>query len=142
GGAGPARSHVSRPYWVLDTGALLAYVQGVPAAGEVLVEVSVADGTVAVPSTCLLEAYCLLDPSEHELLRMLRRNPAVRTIAPALDLNHDDEAPTIGSMGRHTGRLGAAHTAWVAMINQAGVITAQPDQIRVVLGDGWEILQV
>ncbi|MER7444549.1 hypothetical protein [Micromonospora avicenniae] len=133
---------MSRPYWVLDTGALLAYVQGVPAVGEALVEVADAEGTVAVPSTCLLEAYCLLDPGEHELLRMLRRNPAVRTIAPALDLDSDDEAPTIGSMARHTGRLGAAHTAWLAMINQASVITTQPDQIRVVLGDGWEILQV
>ncbi|MEV6368154.1 hypothetical protein AB0L86_14815 [Micromonospora musae] len=127
---------------MLDTGALLAYVQGVATVGEALVEVADAEGSVAVPSTCLLEAYCLLDPGEHELLRMLRRNPAVHTMAPALDLNSDDEAPIIGSMGRHTGRLGAGHTAWVAMINQAGVITSQPDQIRVVLGAGWEILEV
>ncbi|MEV4712821.1 hypothetical protein [Micromonospora sp. NPDC049374] len=133
---------MSRPYWVLDTGALLAYVHGVPAIGEALVEVADVEGSVAVPVVCLLEAYSLLDPGEHELLRMLRRNPVVRTVLPAVDLDSDDEAPTIGSMARHTGRLGAGHVAWVAMVNQAGVITSRPDQIRVVLGDGWEILEV
>ncbi|SBT44531.1 hypothetical protein [Micromonospora narathiwatensis] len=133
---------MSRPYWVLDTGALLAYVHGVPAVGETVVEVADAEGTVAVPLACLLEAYSLLDPDEHELLRMLRRNPAVRTVLPALDLDNDDEAPTIGSMARHTGRLGAGHAAWVALANQAGVITSRPDQIQVVLGEGWEILEV
>ncbi|MCW3840418.1 hypothetical protein ONA70_09960 [Micromonospora yasonensis] len=133
---------MSRPYWVLDTGALLAYVHGVPAVGEALVEVADAEGTVALPLACLLEAYTLLEPDEHELLRMLRRSPAVRAVLPALELDSDDEAPTIGSMARHTGRLGAGHAAWVALINQAGVITSRPDQIRVVLGDDWEVLEV
>ncbi|MFE9691913.1 hypothetical protein [Micromonospora sp. NPDC005806] len=133
---------MSRPYWVLDTGALMAYAHAVEAVGAVLVEVADAKGTVAVPLACLLEAYSLLDPGEHELLRMLRRNPAVRTVLPALDLDSDDEAPTIGSMARHTGRLGAGHAAWVAMVNQAGVITSRADQIRIVLGEGWEILEV
>ncbi|MEV1328544.1 hypothetical protein AB0J20_03070 [Micromonospora costi] len=133
---------MSRPYWVLDTGALLAYVHGVQAVGEALVEVADAEGSVAVPSTCLLEAYCLLDPSEHELVRMLRRNPAVHTVAPALGLSGDDEAPTIGNMARHTGRLGAGHAAWVALVNQAGIITSRPDQVQAVLGEGWEILEV
>jgi hypothetical protein len=127
---------------VLDTGALLAYVHGVQAVGEALVEVADAQGTVAVPSTCLLEAYSVLDSDEHELLRMLRRNPAVQTVPPALDLVNDDEAPTIGSMARYAGRLGAGHAAWVALVNQAGVITSRPDQVRIVLGDGWEILEV
>ncbi|MEV0428498.1 hypothetical protein [Micromonospora sp. NPDC050495] len=133
---------MSRPYWVLDTGALLAYVHGVPAVGEALVEVADTEGTAALPLACLLEAYSLLEPDEHELLRMLRRNPAVRTVLPMLDLDNDDEVPTIGSMARHTGRLGAGHAAWVALVNQAGVITSRPDQIRVVLGEGWEILEV
>ena len=133
---------MNRPYWVLDTGALLAYVHGVPAVGEALVEVVDAEGHVAVPLACLLEAYSLLEPDEHEMLRMLRRNPAVRTVSPALDLDSDDEAPTIGAMARHTGRLGAGHAAWVALAGQAGVITSRPDQIRVVLGEDWEILEI
>ncbi|SCL29829.1 hypothetical protein GA0070624_3959 [Micromonospora rhizosphaerae] len=133
---------MSRPYWVLDTGALMAYAHGVEAVGEVLVAVADAERTVALPSICLIEAYCLLDPSEHELLRMLRRNPAVHTVTPALDLDRDDEAPTIGSMARHTGRLGAGHAAWVALVNQSAVVTSRPDQFTKVLGEGWEILEV
>ncbi|WP_341715821.1 hypothetical protein QQG74_17400 [Micromonospora sp. FIMYZ51] len=133
---------MSRAYWVLDTGALLAYVQGVPAVGEALVAVADVEGTVTVPLACLLEAYSRLDPTEHELLRMLRRNPAVVTVVPTLNLDDGDEAPTIGGLARHTGRLGSAHAAWLAMVNQAGVVTSHPDQIRTVLGDGWEILEV
>lgn len=133
---------MSRPYWVLDTGALLGYAHGVSAVGEALVAVADAEGTVALPVACLLEAYSLLDPDEHELLRMLRRNPAVITVLPTLDLDNDDEAPIIGGMARHTGRLGAGHAACVALINQAGVITSRPDQIQAVLGEGWEILEV
>ena len=130
------------PYWVLDTGALLAYVQGVEAVGQVLVDVADADGTVAVPLVCLVEAYSLLHHDEHELLRMLRRNPAVRTIVPALDLDQGDDCPFIGGMARHTKRLGAGHAAYVALTSAAGVITSRPDQIRAVLGDEWEILEV
>ncbi|MEU7755618.1 hypothetical protein AB0B57_23600 [Micromonospora sp. NPDC049101] len=40
---------MSTPVYVLDTGALLAY----------------ADATVTVPLVCLIEAYSLLDHTEH-----------------------------------------------------------------------------
>jgi hypothetical protein len=133
---------VSRPYWVLDTGALMAYAHGVEAVGEILVEVADAEGTVAVPLICLVEAYSLLHPDEHELLRMLRRNPAVLTVGPAVDLDTGDDCPSIGGMARHTGRLGAGHAAYVALVNAAGVVTSRPDQIRTVLGDGWELAEV
>ncbi|NYF59362.1 hypothetical protein [Micromonospora purpureochromogenes] len=43
---------------------------------------------------------------------------------------------------RHTGRIGAGHAVWVALASQAGVITSRPDQLRAVLGDGWEMLEV
>ncbi|MEV1288734.1 hypothetical protein [Micromonospora sp. NPDC049679] len=133
---------MSAPYWVLDSGALMAYAHGVEAVGEILVEVADAEATVAVPLVCLVEAYSLLDHDEHDLLRMLRRNPAVRTVVPALDLDRADDCPLIGSMARHTGRLGAGHAAYVALTNTAGVVTSRPDQIRAVLGDGWEIVEV
>lgn len=135
---------MSNHYWVLDTGALIGYAQGVEAVGQVLVEVADADpgGTVAVPLICLIEAYTLLHHSEHEFLRMLRRNPAVRTVLPTLDLDRTDDCPMIGGMARHTGRLGAGHAVYVALTNAAGVVTSRPDQIRTVLGDEWEIIEV
>jgi hypothetical protein len=84
----------------------------------------------------------VLDHDEHDLLRMLRRNSAVETVLPALDLDRMDDCPTIGGMARFAGRLGAGHAALVALTSAAGVITSRPDQIRAVLGDKWEIIEV
>jgi hypothetical protein len=133
---------VSAPYWVLDSGALMAYAHGVEAVGQILVEVADTEGTIAVPLICLVEAYSLLHHDEHDLLRMLRRNPAVQVVLPALDLDHADDCPGIGSMARHAGRLGAGHAAYVALSQAAGVVTSRPDQFRAVLGDKWEIVEV
>ncbi|MDW5326162.1 hypothetical protein [Plantactinospora sp. KLBMP9567] len=130
---------MSRPHYVLDTGALMAYAQGVDVIGETLVEVADADGTVAVPLVCLLEAYSLLDHTEYDYLQMLRQNPAVHVVSPAL---HTDDYAMIGGMARHTGRLGAGHTAYVALTSAAAVVTSRSEQLRQVLGDGWPIVEV
>ena len=130
------------PYWVLDSGALMAYVHGVEAVGQLLVDVADVDGTVAVPLVCVIEAYSLLHDDEHELLRLLRRNPTVQTVVPAVDVDHADDCPWIGGLARHTGRLGAGHAAYVALTDTAGVVTSRPAQIRAVLGDDWEIVEV
>lgn len=133
---------MSTPYWVLDSGALMAYVHGVEAVGQILVDVADVGATVVVPLVSLIEAYSLLHHDEHELLRLLRRNPAVQTVLPALDVDGADDCPWIGSMARHTGRLGAGHAAYVALTNAAGVVTSRADQIRAVLGNDWEIVEV
>ncbi|MDG4788194.1 hypothetical protein O7626_20005 [Micromonospora sp. WMMD1102] len=133
---------MSRPYYVLDTGALMAYAQGVEVIGETLVEVADADGSVVVPLVCLLEAYSLLDHAEHDYLQMLRQNPAVRVVSPVLRTDQVDDCAMIGGMARHTGRLGAGHAAYVALVNSAGVVTSRADQLRQVLGDGWPIVEV
>lgn len=128
--------------WVLDSGALVAYARGVDTVGQVLVDVADAGGTVAIPLICLLEAYSLLHREEHALLKMLRRNPVVRTVVPTTDLDGLDDCPFIGAIATHTGRLGAAHAAYVALVHVAGVVTTRPDQIRAALGDKWEIIDV
>jgi hypothetical protein len=127
---------------VLDSGALMAYAHGVEAVGQILVDVADVNGTVAVPLVCLIEAYSLLHHDEHELLRLLRRNPTVQTVVPAVDVDDADDCPWIGGMARHAGRLGAGHAAYVALTSTAGVVTSRPDQIRAVLGAGWEIIEV
>ena len=103
----------------------------------------VVEGTVAIPLICLVEAYSLLHHDEQqEHLRLLRRNPAVRTVVPSSDVDGIDECPLIGCMARFTARLGAGHAAYVALTSAAGVITSQADQIRAALGDDWVIAEV
>ncbi|MEV0154252.1 hypothetical protein AB0H57_10995 [Micromonospora sp. NPDC050686] len=133
---------MNAPVYVLDTGALMAYAQSVDAVGEAVVEAADAGETVAVPLVCLLEAYSLLDHTEHEFLRMLRRNPAVQVVTPALHVDRADDCPVIGGMARQTGRLGAGHAAFVAISSAAGLVTSRADQVRKVLGDDWPIIEV
>lgn len=133
---------MSVPYWILDTGALLAYARGVEEVGRELVDVADVEGTVVVPLLCLIEAYAQLDQAGHELLRMLRRNPVVRTVPPEIDPDVTDDPPLIGEMARPSGRLGAGHAAFLALLHRAGVITSRPEEIRAVLGDDWTVLAV
>lgn len=133
---------MTRPYWVLDSGAVMAYAHGAEAVGQILADVTDAEGSVAVPLLCLIEAYSLLHHEEYELVRVLRRNPAVQTVAPCTDLDNADDCPSIGSMVRCAGRLGAGHAAYVALSNAAGIVTSRPDQVRSVLGDDWTVLEV
>jgi hypothetical protein len=127
---------------VLDTGALLAYANGDDVVGEVIVDASDVGGSVALPLVCLIEAYCLLRHDGHDMLRALRVNRAVRTDIPGLAPERGDDCALIGGMARHAGRLGAGHAAFAALLNAAGVVTSRPDQLRAVLGERWEIIEV
>ena len=133
---------MSRPYWILDTGALLAYAKGVDRVGEILADVADLDGTVVTSLVCVLEAYGSVTRTEHHLLRLLRGHPAVRTVAPSYDIHRSDECPTVGALGHYTGRLGAGHTAYLALQHAAGVVTSRPDQFRALLGGDWAIVEV
>jgi len=133
---------VTRPYWILDTGALLAYARGVDRVGEILADVSDLDGTVATSLVCVLEAYGGVTRTEHHLLRLLRGHPVVRTVVPSSDIHGSDECPTVGALGQITGRLGAGHTAYLALTHSAGVVTSRADQFRRLLSDDWSIVEV
>ena len=133
---------MSAPFWVLDTGALLAFAHGVDSVGQVLVDTADAEATVMVPLICLIEAYGSLHNHEFELLQALRRNPAVVTVVPSIDVDHFDECPTLGVLARLAGRLGAGHAAYVALTQAAGVITSRADQIHAALGDEWTVIEV
>jgi hypothetical protein len=130
------------PYWVLDSGAVMAFVHGEEKVGQVLVDMADVGGTVALPLVCVIEAYSLLHHDEHEMVRTLRRNPVVQTVEPTIDLDRGDDCPVIGSMARTAGRLGAGHAAYTALVSTAGVVTSRPDQIRSVLGEEWTLIEV
>lgn len=127
---------------VLDTGAVLAYADGAEALGGVLVEAGDVDWRVLVPSTCLLEAYRIVEPDEYETLALLRLHPTVLVVNPGRgEQSAADDCAVIGIMARLSGRLGAGHCAALALSVGAEVVTSQPDQILELL-PGWRITEV
>lgn len=58
-----------------------------------------------MPVICLLEAYRILDHTEHGLLGPLRANEVVVTVPVGVDPRFD-AAPMIGAMARHTSYYG------------------------------------
>lgn len=132
---------MTAPVWVLDTGALVAFAHGIEHVGQIVADTADAQAHIAIPVTCLLEAYRVLDQTEHELLGPLRANEVIVTVPVEVD-PRSDAAPIIGAMARHTQRLGAAHAVYTALSAAAGVVTSQPDQIRLILGDEWHVIEV
>lgn len=131
----------AKPRAILDTGAVMAFAHEVSAVGEALAEAADMRAKIWLPSTCLIEAYSLLDIEEQTLVRLLRGHPNVEVVQP-VRVERGDDFPGIGGMARHTGRLGAGHAAFLALATAATVITSRADQVRKVLGEGWHIIEV
>ncbi|WP_432978208.1 hypothetical protein [Dactylosporangium sp. CA-233914] len=128
---------------VLDSGALMAYVHGVDRVGELLFRAAEDSFAVAVPSTCLIEAYQALSfDDEFDMLRVLRLLPVVLIDEPQSNVNGPDDLPIIGGMAAKAGRLGAGHAALSAAGHSVAVYTSLPQQIEAVLGKNWPIVEV
>jgi hypothetical protein len=118
----------------------MAYVHGVDRVGEWAAEDSFA---VAVPSTCLIEAYQALSfADEFDMLRVLRLLPVVLVDEPQTNVNGPDDLPIIGGMAAKAGRIGAGHAALTAASHSVAVYTSLPHQIEAVLGKAWPIVEV
>ncbi|WP_432827460.1 hypothetical protein [Dactylosporangium sp. CA-092794] len=127
---------------MLDSGAVMAYVHGADPVGELLFRAAEDGFAVAVPSTCLLEAYQALRFEEFDLLRVLRRLPVVRVDEPRTDVNGPDDLPIIGGMAARAGRIGAGHAALAAAGHSVAVYTSLPQQLESILGKAWPIIEV
>jgi hypothetical protein len=128
---------------VLDSGALMAYVHGVDRVGRLLYQAAEGAFVVAVPNTCLVEAYSgLTSEEEFDLLRVLRLHPVVWVDELRSDVNGPDDLPIAGGMAAQAGRLGAGHAALVAAGHSAVVYTSLPHQIESVLGKRWPVVEV
>ncbi|WP_430781820.1 hypothetical protein [Actinoplanes sp. G11-F43] len=119
---------------------MLAYSDGVEGIGQMVADTFDTGSEIVIPVVCLLEAYRILDHTEHHRLGPLRANPVIR-IADVFD-GPGDAPPIIGGLAVTASRLGAAHAIWMAMCGRAAVVTSQPDQIRSVLGDSWPLVEV
>ena len=130
------------PAWVFDTGAVMAYAEGVSRVGGIVVDASDTDNTVGIPLVCLIEAYSRLGYENHDLVRVLRTSRTIQVLVPNSDAGHADDCPVIGDMARRGGRLGAGHACLAALTSAAAVVTTRPDQISAVLGPDWPVIEV
>lgn len=120
----------------------MAYVHGADRIGDLLFRAADDRFGVAIPSTCLIEAYQVMDVDEFDMLRPLRLLPNVLIDEPRTDVSGPDDLPIIGGMAAPAGRIGAGHAALTAASRSAAVFTSLPDQIESVLGKSWPIVVV
>lgn len=143
---------------VLDTSALLAYVKGSVAVGELLSIVSDDGDRALVPATCLAAAHRASTPDgsppegsapegstpegsapENEgLLGVLSALACVTQAGLS-----PDQAPQVGMLARQGGvTIDASHAAVEAVRNGAQLVTQQPAAAGRLLPAGWPIIEV
>jgi hypothetical protein len=116
---------------VLDTGALLSYAAGESAVvGATLLAAAERGLSVAVPVTCVAEAYQSASAEVALMLDLLFSLPAVRVVA----LQPADGA-TVGGIAKAAGRLGLAHACLITMVERIAVMTAEPATALEIIED-------
>ncbi|MGS2617240.1 hypothetical protein ACVCAH_22345 [Micromonospora sp. LZ34] len=122
---------------VLDASALVSYVEGRVAVGELMAEVADEGRQVAVPAACLAAAYAATSSEVGAaLIALLMTAPVVRV----LPLSGDDARET-GTLARSVGGdIALGHAARAALAHEAHVATARPADAAAVLPEKWSIL--
>lgn len=119
---------------LLDTGALLAYAQDdTPLIGAHLATCAENDWRMQTSALCLAEAYQAASADAVDLLDVLVSLPQIEVV----DCVAGDSRIT-GTIGRHVGRLGLAHSCLIAMATQTPLFTGQAAEAGRVL-DGFLI---
>ncbi|WP_091461175.1 hypothetical protein [Micromonospora inyonensis] len=128
---------------VLDVTALVAYVDGQVAVGELIAEVADEGRQVAVPAACLAAAYAATTGDVGAaLLTLLASTPAV-TVVPLGAEPGVDDARQVGVLARAVGGdLALGHAARTAIVCQAHLATTDPKLAAAVLPAGWSILDL
>ncbi|MFI5938103.1 hypothetical protein [Actinoplanes sp. NPDC051494] len=106
---------------VLDTTAILGFVRGIDAVGEVVREVADAGLLVALPVTCMAQAH--QSAVDEDLLQVLASNPATLVIG-----DEPDEWLTLAHLLGLVDDLPAASAALLAVDAGCLVLTARPER--------------
>jgi hypothetical protein len=116
---------------VLDTGALLSYAAGESTVvGATLLAAAEQGLTVAVPVTCVAEAYQRAPEDVALMLDLFFSLPAVRVaVLEAAD------GVTVGGIAKAAGRLGLAHACLITMVERIAVMTADPATAMEIIQD-------
>ncbi|HET8681377.1 MAG TPA: hypothetical protein VFM54_05840 [Micromonosporaceae bacterium] len=128
---------------VLDASALLAYVAGEMAVGELIAEVADEDRQVGVPAVCLAAAHAAIATDiGTALLVLLVTTPVVRLLPLGADPAVDD-ARQAGALARAAGGdIAIGHAARAAIVHRAHIATTEPKAVAPALPAGWSILDL
>jgi hypothetical protein len=130
---------------VLDTSALLAYVAGHVAVGELIAEISDEHRQLGVPAVCLASARAAVgDDAAAAHLRLLTTTSAIVILPLAPDhLGSVDPVWQVGELARAAGGdLSVGHAARAALEHEAYYATTQPRRAAAALPPGWGILDL
>jgi hypothetical protein len=129
---------------VLDTSALLAYVAGHVAVGELIAEISDERRRLGVPAVCLADARAVVPDDAAAHLRLLTTASAVVVLPLATDpVSGIDPVWQVGELARAAGGdLGVGHAARAALEHEAYYATMRPDRAAAVLPPGWGVLDL
>jgi hypothetical protein len=130
---------------VLDTSALLAYVAGHVAVGELIAEISDERRHLGVPAVCLAAARAAVDDDAAAAhLRLLTTTSAIVILPLSTDrVGGVDAVWHVGELARAAGGdLSVGHAARAALEHEAYYATTHPDRAAAVLPPGWGILDL
>jgi len=130
---------------VLDTSALLGYVDGHVSIGELVAEVADEERLVAVPAVCFAQARAALDDDVAAAHLLLLTSAPTITIEP-LGFAWPDRAESIwriGDLARAADRdIGIGHAAYAAIDHGAHLATMRPHVFAALLPADWSILDL
>lgn len=130
---------------VFDTSALLSYVAGSIAVGELIAEIADEDRRVAVPAACLAQARAAIaDDLAAAHLLLLTTTPTVLVVPLGPDgQGRSDPVWRVGEFALAVGGdVGAGHAAYVALDHEAHLATTRPDIVTPLMPAGWSILDL
>jgi hypothetical protein len=128
---------------VLDTSALLGYIDGHIAVGELIAEVADEDRRIAVPAVCFAQARAAVDDdvaASHLLL--LTSAPAI--LIEPLGSPWPNTAESIWRIGEiaRDRDIGIGQAVYVAIERRAHLATMQPEVFAALLPADWSILDL
>jgi hypothetical protein len=122
---------------VFDTSAVLAYVKGSIAVGELLSIIADDGDTVLVPTACLAAA-CRQVPHEDEaMLAILAGAPCVAS-GPLTA----DQAIEVGAVTRRSSAIDLGHAAVEAVGHNAQLATQDVAAMSRLLPDDWPVIEL
>jgi hypothetical protein len=122
---------------VFDTSAILAYVKGSIAVGELLSIVADDGDTVLVPATCLAEASRQVRDEDEAMVTILTGAPCV-ALAPLTA----DQAIEVGAVVRGSNSVDLGHAAVEAIGHGAQLATQHVAETSRLLPEDWPVIEL
>jgi hypothetical protein len=130
---------------VLDTSALLGYVDGHVAVGELIAEVADEERLVAAPAACFVQARAAVDDNVAAAHLLLLTSAPTITIEPLRSARPDgaESIWRVGEVARAADRdISVGHAAYAAIDHRAHLATMRPHVFAALLPTDWSILDL